>query len=134
MTAYLCLLYVVPQMIRRASPFGSCFVMLALCAQLLLGAWVPSAEGAPRLSGLGVICHGDARSRAPASAPHHAPDCALCPLCASLAAPTAMLVPPSPMVWPPTLAIVSAVVSPPATGPPVREAGTSQPRGPPVQA
>jgi hypothetical protein len=133
MTAYLCLMYAVPQMVRRPSPFGFGLVMLALCVQLVLGAWVPSAEGAPRLTGLGVICHADAGSRPPGSTPHHAPDCALCPLCTALAAPLALLAPPPPMVSPRTAVLVSTIILPPATVPPLRESKASQPRGPPVQ-
>ena len=42
-------------MVRRLSPFGFCLVMLALSAQLLLGARVPAAEAAPPLAWAGVI-------------------------------------------------------------------------------
>jgi len=121
-------------MIRPLSPSGFCLVMLALCVQLVSGALVPAPEAASPFAGLGVICHVDGGSGAPPPAPHHAPDCLLCPLCATLAAPVALLAVPPALLVARTVAIAPAVILPPATAPPVREPTAAQPRGPPIQA
>jgi len=147
-------------MVRRLSPFGFCLVMLALSAQLLLGARVPAAEAAPPLAWAGVICHvaaaGDAPGGAPGDAPgeasahlhtrgddgsgvpqpahHHAQDCWLCPLCSTLAAPLAILAAPPAVASPCSAAMHCAVDLPPAIAPPVRPPHAAQPRGPPILA
>jgi len=125
-------------MVRPLSLLGLGLVMLALCAQLVLGAWVPAGEAAAPFWALGAICHADAQgdggSGVPPSSPHRAPDCMLCPLCAALTSPAAILALAPALISPRTVAIAPAVVLPPATAPPVREPNAAQPRGPPIQA
>ncbi len=121
-------------MIRpRAPRFGLLAALLALAAQLAFGAAVPHpALGEP---GFGIICHaGQDEGSLPARPGHHAPDCAICPLCLSLTAPAPTLGETPFVPVPRVRATLSPVVLPPATGPPAFAVAAAQPRGPPTLA
>lgn len=122
---------------RRISASGLFLALLALVAQLALGAVVPRPAIALVLDGGGVICHALAPTDGTPSPAHHhrTPDCQFCPLCASLATPGIVLPgagphPPSPQI----VAFRRPGLPPPATAPPVRALLFAQPRGPPALA
>jgi hypothetical protein len=120
---------------RRIPASGLLFALLALAVQLAFGADVPRAEVVTALDGATTICHADGTSDQAPSPPHHLPDCLVCPLCVSLAAPGIVLLAAGPLLPLPQVAILRrAGLPPPATAPPVAPPLAAQPRGPPVLA
>jgi len=112
---------------------GSVFLaLLALAVQLAVGATVPQPQLAA-LDRIAAICHaGTTPDEAPPAAPHHTPDCLLCPLCATLAGPSLGLAGSGPVLPPPGVTVIArAALPPPATAPPARQGTTAQPRAPP---
>ena len=86
----------------------------------------------------GTICHTDLGEpdapSTPPSGPGHAPDCAVCPYCASLAAQSVIL-PPGTAVPPRRLAVLARhVIGPSPRAPPLFAHRTAQPRAPPTLA
>lgn len=113
----------------RVPRLGVLAALLALAAQLAVGATVPRALAG---FGFGVICHTDAPTD---PAGHHAPAPPLrCPLCAALATPTPLLAGAAVIAMSARVFFPFAAAAPPATGPPVRVVQAAQPRGPPSLA
>jgi len=114
---------------RRCHLPGVLAVLLALAAQLGLGASVPRPDPLARFSDLVVLCH----PNSPSPTPAHPANCVICPLCVAVHAPAPTLVAdglplPFPAVWTDGL----AAPPPPARGPPVHWRIAAQPRAPPV--
>ncbi len=63
---------------------------------------------------------------------HHAPDCALCPLCQAIAHAGVLLAPPAFAFAAPIHVTLRMALLPPARAPPAREVGAPYPRGPPL--
>ena len=116
----------------RLMRFGLLAALLALSAQLAFGAAVPQ----PALGevGFGIICHSGTNGAAPTQPGHHAPDCALCPLCVALAMPGPTLTAPPPMPVPGVVVVLASCMPPPQTGPPYFPVRSARPRGPPSLA
>jgi hypothetical protein len=114
---------------------GNWLAALALVVQLAAASVVamPSAPAAS-LDGLiaASLCTGadDAGGGAPAH-DHHAPDCALCPLCHAIAHAGVLLAPPAFAFATPLSERQRPGLPPPPRAPPVRAAGAAYPRGPP---
>ena len=117
----------------------SLLAVLALLCQIAAGAVVPQHLAAPaQLAGLEAahaICFAgrDDAGRDPAPAQHDS-DCALCPLCLTLAAPGGLLSPAPALPVRIAVAAPPAWVQPPAQAPPVAPPIAAYPRGPPVLA
>ena len=115
----------------RCHPLGLFLALFALMTQIVLGTSMPQTQ--PTVVGFGVICHaGDEGGPAPIAPAQHVPDCVACLLCAVVGTPLAVLadVPSFPL---PRLAFIApAVILPPSTAPPTRNAQQAQPRGPPI--
>jgi hypothetical protein len=118
--------------------FGIVLAFLALAGQISSGALATrGALRTPAWSLLGngdAICHsepGDPPGRPAKPAERHGSDCALCPVCLSLALPSPVLA--SPPFLPARLPVViaRAAAPPSATGPPSRRVVATLPRGPP---
>jgi hypothetical protein len=107
--------------------------LLALVAQLAIGAIVPpmpvlaaTADGVP-------ICHGG-QQPVDAPSPMHPADCLLCPICVALAGPAVLLPASGPALPTPRIRVFAlAAPPPPATAPPAARRGAAQPRAPPAQ-
>lgn len=120
---------------RRIPASGLLLALLALTMQLAFGAVVPRAEVMATLDAATTICHTGGTSDQTPPAPHHQPDCLVCPLCVSLAASGIVLLTASPRLPPPRIvALGRAGLPPPATAPPVAAPLAAQPRGPPALA
>jgi hypothetical protein len=105
--------------------------LMALAAQLAVGASVPpvvtvaaDAAGVP-------ICHGG-EEPLDAPAPHHSDGCLLCPICLAVAGPSVLLPAGAPALPAPSAgAIGLAAPPPPPTAPPSPVRLSAQPRAPP---
>ena len=119
-------------MFTRLSRPGLPLALLALIAQLALGAFVPSSVDLFAAQPL-PICRGAPDSGAPPTAPtRHFPHLAPCPLCTGLFA-TALTLPAAPDLPTPTaFALPRPELPPPATAPPATARLAAQPRGPPA--
>ncbi|HEY1935492.1 MAG TPA: hypothetical protein VGG99_26075 [Acetobacteraceae bacterium] len=124
---------------RPTTVFGLPLVLLALAVQIAVGAIVlqPQMMELMQLSQTSPICHANtpADDHSPA-APHRAPHCMFCPLCAAVATSGHVLSgaqPPLP-VPPQIVALSREGMPPPATAPPVASPNAAQPRGPPILA
>ncbi len=113
---------------------GLLLALVALAMQL-------AAFGIVPLSGAGIgvdrllatsICHTDAGDHGNAPAPHHAPDCAVCPLCQAIAHAGVILASPMAVFASPVLAVTRAFAQPPARAPPSLAASPATARGPPA--
>jgi hypothetical protein len=113
---------------RQAS--GLFLALLALVAQLTLAAAVPATTVS--LAAMTSLCQHDGNPDAPPAPAHQAPDCLLCFFCHAAAAPIGLLTSAPLLPAPTTTRIVSAVVLPPATAPPLRIFTVARPRGPPI--
>ena len=118
------------------SSTGLFLAIFALVSQLTLGGLVlPDDASAAELDAVIILCQAGAPD-APAAPPHHhhAPDCAICPLCVALALPGVILTP-APLLPAPSIQRVAAIaLPPPARGPPSRPLRISLARGPPPEA
>jgi len=109
---------------------GLLISLLALAGQLAFGATVPEfglARGP-------AICHAGAGHEKPVPSRQHDRGCVLCPLCATLMAPSPTLVPPPVLPTPPILATEPAATPPFAAARVPMVASAAQPRGPPSLA
>jgi hypothetical protein len=119
-------------------PTGFLLAVLALVCQLAFGALLPAEEASARqlaaLDAVSVLCDGSAPTTPGHGAPHHhhAPDCALCPLCIAMAAHGAILASAPPLPTPTSEPVAQAAFPPPARAPPSRAVRIAFPRGPPV--
>ncbi len=117
---------------------GLLLVVVALAVQLaaasvVLPVGAARAEGFDRLLAAS-ICHDDAGAAGQGGTPahHHAPDCALCPLCQAIAHAGVLLGPPV-FAWARlAVSVARIVVLPPARAPPARFALATFARGPPA--
>ncbi|HEY0183615.1 MAG TPA: DUF2946 family protein [Rhodopila sp.] len=116
---------------RWFHPYGLFAVLLALMAQLGLGATVPRIDP---VAGIGALCHsGDDSSDAPSQTPAHSTDCLICPLCIAWHAQSVPLIPAGAAPLPPSVTVVrEAGLPPPSTAPPAPHRPPSQPRAPPT--
>jgi hypothetical protein len=116
---------------RRSNLFGLFAVLLALLAQLGVGASVPHVD--PIVTA-GALCHtDDDTGGAPLPGPSHPADCPVCPLCATLHAQGLALVSDAPSVTQPALLAIRRSELPPlSTAPPSPHRPPSQPRAPPT--
>jgi len=118
---------------------GHLGMILAVLGQLLLGAAsgrvaAVEAETAAVIEA-SAICHGDGASGGQKDAPHrhhHTSDCAICPLCQTLAIPGAIIAEPPSVPAASTVARDHENARPPARAPPSAYAARPYPRGPPL--
>ena len=120
-------------MTRRFNISGLFAVLLALMAQLGLGASVPRIDP---ISGSAAICHtrdGTPTDRVPSPEPGHPADCPICPLCVALHVQPAMLAS-AETITPPAIGwtVIRIELPPPAIAPPAPHRPPSQPRAPPI--
>ena len=120
---------------RRVPLYGLLAVLLALMAQLGIGASVPRVGVFAQIAGAEApLCHAaDERGPNPAQPPIHPADCLVCPLCIVVHTPAATL------MCEGVVAINRGVVTvlrpelpPPSTAPPTHHRLPSQPRAPPI--
>jgi hypothetical protein len=129
-------------MLNHRLPFGGLLAMLlALMAQLGVGATVPQVDPIAINAGAHALCQtlndagGKPAAPAPWHGPGHPPDCQICPLCIALHVSAAALVsdaaplPPSGIV-----VVLRGELPPPSTAPPTPRRAPSQPRAPPTYA
>jgi hypothetical protein len=113
---------------------GLLLAVAALVMQLAAASVVPFA--APTIDRLVAvsICHGDGGATGSSDRPahHHAPDCAVCPLCQAIAHAGVLLAAPTLAFAAPVALIAHAFVLPPARAPPGRAASAASARGPPA--
>ena len=118
-----------------AGLFGLLFAVFALTLQLAAASVVPFASvpagGVDRLIAAS-ICHGAAGDDGGAPAPHHAPDCAVCPLCQAIAHAGVLLAAPVMLLTAPVLLAPRAFALPPARAPPGGGSFATSARGPPT--
>jgi len=116
---------------------GLLLTLFALAMQLSAASIVPfaglPAVGLDRLVAAS-ICHGDGAATDHGGTPtqHHAPDCAVCPLCQAIAHAGALLAVPAVGFATPVLLLARAFALPPARAPPGRTATATSARGPPA--
>lgn len=121
---------------RRLHLPGLFAVLLALMAQLGMGATVPRLDPLAQLADARGICHGvDISADQPGQAPSHPMDCLVCPLCIALhASPVALIASAVDLPQPSVILVASAESVPPARAPPSPHRTPSQPRAPPIDA
>ena len=122
-------------MSNRRIPFhGLLAALLALMAQLGIGASVPRIDPLAQLIGAEVLCHvADDGGRTPAPGPRHPLDCLICPLCVISHMPQATLVFDALLLTPSAVVVVlRSELPPPSTAPPAQRRAPSQPRAPPT--
>jgi len=120
--------------VRRVPLHGLLIVLLALMVQIGTGALVPRPDLADALADINAICHAaDESGGTPTHAPGHPADCPVCPLCLTLHAPAAVLVPGG-VPLPPTrhVVVLRSELPPPSTAPPSSYRSPKQPRAPPI--
>lgn len=113
---------------------GLFLALVALAMQLAVFGIVPATGvgvGVDRLLATS-ICHADAADHGNAPAPHHAPDCAVCPLCQAIAHAGVILASPMAAFVAPVLFVTRAFALPPARAPPSVAASATSARGPPA--
>jgi hypothetical protein len=111
---------------------GLLAVLVALMAQLGVGASVPRADPIAALTGLDAICHA-ATDGAPSRAPMHPADCLVCPLCVVAHLPAAIPVASGAgLISPATVVVLRHELPPPSTAPPTSYRPPNQPRAPPI--
>jgi hypothetical protein len=119
----------------RLSLTGLLLAVVALTMQLAAASVVPFASpilGVDRLLAAS-ICHADdAADHGGAPARHHAPDCAVCPLCQAISHAGALLVAPAAGFAVPMLLVARVFVLPLSHAPPGRAASAASARGPPA--
>jgi hypothetical protein len=131
--------------IRRLHPLGLLAVLMALLAQLALGATVPDGDMAQDSNEAGFICQsfvwddttqvaGVKDAGEPTTpAPHDPDDCPICAQCLVMHLPGVVLLPVIAILPPPSVVVVQRTeLPPPSTAPPAPHRPPSQPRAPPV--
>ncbi len=112
---------------------GLLLALVALAMQLAVFGIVPTtgaAAGVDRLLATS-ICHTDTSDQGNAPARHHAPDCAVCPLCQAIAHAGAILASPVAAFVAPVLFVSRAFAQPAARAPPSVAVSATSARGPP---
>jgi hypothetical protein len=115
-------------------PTGLLLALLALASQIAVASLVlPEDSTAAELDAVAILCQTAAPGAPQPATPHHhhAPDCAICPFCAALALPGAILTPAPALPTPSLHRVAQIALPPPARGPPSRPLRTALPRGPP---
>jgi len=115
---------------------GVLIAAIALAGQIALGALVPQGTTPEtqlaELATTSFICHSEDKPDSRDGKPHHhAPDCALCPLCQAIAQSGALIHPSAISLLVPLIAPVSNAVPPPSRATPLFGLATVYPRGPP---
>ncbi len=116
---------------------GLLLAVLALAMQLAAASVIPwttpQAAGLDRLVAAS-ICHGDSGAADRGGTPpgHHAPACAVCPLCQAIAQAGVLLGSAAVALAAPPPAVSRAAAPPPARAPPARRVAAAAPRGPPA--
>ena len=124
-----------PAMLNRRMPLlGLLAVLLALMAQLSMGASVPRVDVFAQTVGDQAPCHtADERGPNPSQPPIHPADCLVCPFCIAVHAPAPTLI--SERAIPASRGIVAVLrpeLPPPSTAPPCHHWPPGQPRAPPI--
>lgn len=119
---------------RRVPLHGLLAVLLALMAQLGIGASVPRIDVFAQIVGVNALCHAaDERGANPSQPPIHPADCLVCPLCIAVHAPAAILIYERAVVMHRgIIAVLRPELPPPSTAPPSHHWPPSQPRAPPI--
>jgi hypothetical protein len=124
------------QLNRRPAGIGLLLAVVALAMQLAAGSLVPRASISDSVDQLiaSAICHADSDIPTPNNAPaqHHAPDCAVCPICQAMAQAPMLLSAPMAVLLAPVLRMAASFILPPARAPPGRPATAASARGPPA--
>ncbi len=111
---------------------GLILAVVALAIQLAAASVIPftalSVAGVERLAAAS-ICHSDQGGQ---PSPHHAPDCAVCPLCHAIAHAGALLAAPAVAVAAPLLLAARAFALPTSRAPPRATLSAASARGPPL--
>jgi hypothetical protein len=112
---------------------GLLAVLLALMAQLGVGASVPRVDIFAQIVGAEALCHAaDERGGGPSQPPVHPADCLVCPFCVAVRAPSPTLIADVAIsASRGTVAVLRPELPPPSTAPPSRRWPPSQPRAPP---
>ncbi len=119
-------------MVRRSHSLGLLLALLALVMQIGVSAPLPRSDAEAVLA-TATLCHSDDGSGTPSSP--HTPDCALCPLCLTVASVAFALPASGPSI--PTPRVVGrplAGLPAEASAPPSPTRLGAQPRAPPIQA
>jgi hypothetical protein len=122
-------------MLNRRVPFhGLLAVLLALMAQLGIGASVPQLDPLARIISAETLCHALAGAgETPAPAPLHPLDCLVCPLCIAIHVPSIILISDAAIPKPSAeILVLRSELPPPSTAPPSSHRPPSQPRAPPA--
>jgi hypothetical protein len=119
---------------RRVPVHGLLAVLLALMAQLGIGASVPRLDPLARIISAETLCHApDGAGDTPAPAPMHPLDCLVCPLCVAIHVPPIILICDVGGHMPSAAVVVlRSELPPPSTAPPSSDRLPSQPRAPPT--
>jgi len=122
---------------RRSGPHpsGLFCALLALVAQLALGAAVPDMELPLALNRAALICHAPSpdQGKTPPAQHHHLPLSLFCPLCSTLSTPAPLLPAAGPLLPAPVAMLFHRPgLPPPATAPPSIPFRLAQPRAPPI--
>ena len=120
---------------RRPHSFGLLLAWLALLVQLGFAQPLPRSD-AMAIDAAMTLCHAEGgATNSPTPAAPHTPDCAICPLCLTIAG-TGYALPPGPPPTPTASVVITGRVAlaPPPTAPPAGPRFTGQPRAPPVPA
>jgi hypothetical protein len=119
-------------MVRRAHSLGLLLALLALLMQIGVSAPLPQSDAEAVLAAAS-FCHPDDGSGAPARP--HTPDCALCPLCLTVASMPFALPASGPRLPLPRVVALPRSDAPIRTSPPPSTARlAARPRAPPFQA
>lgn len=121
-------------MLSRRFPLHGLFaVLLALMAQLGVGATVPRLDPFLQIAGAQVLCHSDDPAGTPPVGPAHSSDCLVCPLCIAMHASQPGLIAAAADIAPPSFTVARrAELPPPSTAPPSPQRPPAQPRAPPI--
>jgi hypothetical protein len=118
---------------RRVPLCGLLAMLLALMAELGIGASVPKLDPLAQIIGAESLCHASDGAGDKPPAPIHPLDCLVCPVCVAVHPPAVALVPDLATQMP-TAVVVSlrSELPPPTTAPPSTYRPPSQPRAPPT--
>ena len=120
---------------RRVPLHGLLAVLLALMAQLGIGASVPRVDVFAQIVGAeAALCHAaDERGTNPSQPPNHPADCLVCPLCIAVHTAAATLICEGAVAMNRSVVVVlRPELPPPSTAPPIHHWLPSKPRAPPI--
>jgi hypothetical protein len=124
-----------PRRTRLPGLSGLLLAVVALVMQIAAASVVPFASPAANLDRLvaASICHSDAGTQGGNPVRHHAPDCAVCPLCQAITHAGVLLAAPMAAFVGPVLLIARQFALPPSRAPPGRGTAAASARGPPAR-